>query len=171
MPTKSETAQLVAKAAELRATGAYQADIGAALGVDQSTISRALAKVPNYMDPNQLDVLATDEFLRISCKWAEIEADKTMTSAEKHRAWAVWMRLEMDLCGTAAPSKSIQAHVSSKDSSWNHADREACAGLDDAQRETVRAFARSLPRIELPMPAGPPQLTLEAGEGDAHKEL
>jgi hypothetical protein len=164
MPTKSETAQLVAKAAELRATGAYQADIGAALGVDQSTISRALAKAPNYMDSNQLDILASDQFLRISRMWCEIEADKTMTSAEKHRAWATWMRLEIDLTGTAAPSKSIQAHVSSKDSGWSHADREACAGLNEEQRESVRVFARSIPRIELPMPAGPPTLLLEGEE-------
>lgn len=163
MPTKAETAKLVVKAAELRADGVYQTEIAAELGVHQSTISRALAKVPNFMDPNTVDVMAADQFLRISRAWTDIESDKTMTSAEKHQAWARWMRLEMDLCGTAAPTKSIQAHVSSKDT-WSHADREACAGLDETQRESVRVFARAIPRIELPMPAGPPPLQLEAGD-------
>ena len=47
----------------------------------------------------------------IGLRWAEIENDGSMTGAEKHLAWSRWMKLEMDLRGTAAPTKSIHATV------------------------------------------------------------
>jgi hypothetical protein len=101
-----------AKAVKLHAAGLKQVEIGAELGVHQSTVSRALANARDFMtDRTQLDVIGADQFRRITEKWAEIDSDKTMTSAEKHRAWAMWMKLEMDLCGTSAPSKSITAHI------------------------------------------------------------
>lgn len=53
------------------------------------------------------------QLARITDKWTLIENDASMSGAEKHAAWARWMRLEMDLLGTSAPTKSIQAHVSS----------------------------------------------------------
>lgn len=47
-----------------------------------------------------------NQFTRITAKWAEIENDASMSGAEKHAAWARWMKLEMDLLGTAAPTRS-----------------------------------------------------------------
>ncbi len=52
-----------------------------------------------------------NQLTRIQQKWEEIERDKTMSGAEKHLAWSRWMKLEMDLRGTAAPTKSISANV------------------------------------------------------------
>jgi hypothetical protein len=52
-----------------------------------------------------------DQLTRIQQKWEEIESDETMTGAEKHLAWSRWMKLEMDLRGTAAPTRSISANV------------------------------------------------------------
>jgi hypothetical protein len=52
-----------------------------------------------------------DQLTRITAKWNEIELDPTMSGAEKHLAWSRWMKLEMDLRGTAAPGKSISAIV------------------------------------------------------------
>jgi len=41
---------------------------------------------------------------------------------------------------------------------------QSAAGLSEAQLEQVFVFAEAMPREELPMPAGPPPLQLEAGE-------
>jgi len=60
---------------------------------------------------SQYELYRQDQLTRIQEKWDEIESDDTMTGAEKHLAWSRWMKLEMDLRGTAAPSKSISANV------------------------------------------------------------
>ena len=74
-----------------------------------------------------------NQFTRITAKWAEIENDASMSDAEKHAAWARWMKLEMALLGTAAPTESIQAHVSSGESSPEYLKyKKAFAGLSEA---------------------------------------
>jgi hypothetical protein len=103
-----------------------------------------------------------NQFTRITAKWAEIENDASMSGAEKHAAWARWMKLEMDLLGTAAPSKSITAHVKTDGTGRFHKFVQSAAGLTEAQLEQVFKFAASLEREPLAMPAGPPPLMLEA---------
>lgn len=88
-----------------------------------------------------------NQFTRITAKWAEIENDASMSDAEKHAAWARWMKLEMALLGTAAPTKSIQAHVSSGESSPEYLKyKKAFAGLSEAQRDQELARVASIPR-------------------------
>jgi hypothetical protein len=115
-----------------------------------------------------------DQLARITEKWEEIENDQSMSGAEKHLAWSRWMKLEMDLRGTAAPTKSISAHV---DVNPEHSQeyllfREACAGLTDDQLHEVYAVAKALtrtwvaPPIEAnfppPMVKALPEVTNEA---------
>lgn len=111
-----------------------------------------------------------NQFSRITAKWAEIENDASMSGAEKHAAWARWMKLEMDLLGTAAPSKSITAHVKNDGNGRFHKFVQTAAGLSEVQLEQVFQFAASLGRVPLAMPAGPPPLMLESGAVSEEEE-
>ena len=121
------------------------------------------ALVPKWRADNAsaFEQYRQNQFSRITAKWAEIETDASMSGAEKHAAWARWMKLEMDLLGTAAPSKSITAHVKTDGTGRFHKFVQAAAGLSEAQMEQVFHFAASLKREPLAMPAGPPPLMLE----------
>jgi hypothetical protein len=84
------------------------------LGVSYITVRRdrkALMEQARTETLNEMQLYREDQLSRISDKWDEIESDDSMTGAEKHLAWSRWMKLEMDLRGTAAPSKSISASV------------------------------------------------------------
>jgi len=126
------------------------------------------ALVPKWRAENAsaFEQYRKNQFTRITAKWAEIENDASMSGAEKHAAWARWMKLEMDLLGTAAPSKSITAHVKTDGNGRFHRFVQAAAGLSDAQMEQVFNFAASLERVPLAMPAGPPPLMLDAASED-----
>lgn len=96
---------------------------------------------------SQYELLREQQLTRITEKWAEIDKDQTMTGAEKHLAWSRWMKLEMDLCGTAAPTKSIHATVKGPQLDSLYLDiREVLLDLDDeAKHEALilmREFAR-----------------------------
>ena len=82
--------------------------------VDRDTIAedrKFLMVQANQETKTEMQLYRDDQLTRVQEKWDEIENDLTMTGAEKHLAWSRWMKLEMDLRGTAAPSKSISAHV------------------------------------------------------------
>ena len=59
----------------------------------------------------EMQIYREDQLSRIAAKWDEIENDQTMTGAEKHLAWSRWMKLEMDLRGTAAPTRSENLNI------------------------------------------------------------
>ena len=65
------------------------------------------------------------------------------------------------LLGLNEPERKLVGHVNVDNTGRFHQTVVACAGLDDEQYAEVLAFARSLPRKILPMPAGPPPLMLE----------
>jgi hypothetical protein len=125
-----------------------QKQMAEALGVSRWTVSRRMGgKTLSDTNTEKIVQRAESQFARITEKWAEIDADKTMSGAEKHMAWARWMRLEMDLLGTAAPSRSIQAHVSSGETSPLFLKfKKATAGLSDSQLEEVFKQLASIPR-------------------------
>jgi hypothetical protein len=86
-----------------------------------------------------------DQLARITEKWREIDLDPTMSGAEKHLAWSRWMKLEMDLRGTAAPSKSIVGHVSGPQLDALYLDiREVLLDADEETRQEVLDHAREL---------------------------
>jgi hypothetical protein len=130
-------------------------------GVHVKTIARdkkALMRTLQNDNAGEMKSYRDHQLTRIESKWQEIEADKTMDGAEKHLAWARWMKLEIGLRGTAAPSKSLHAHLHanynipveqmSDDQLLVVIAREICGGLDDSQIDQVRAFAQSLPRVD-----------------------
>jgi len=89
-------------------------ELANALNVDRHTITSDRLALMNQTTNEALtetQFYREDQLTRITAKWEEIVSDKTMTSAEKHLAWSRWMKLEMDLRGTAAPTKSIHANV------------------------------------------------------------
>jgi hypothetical protein len=96
----------------------------------------------------QYELLREQQLTRITEKWAEIDKDETMTGAEKHLAWSRWMKLEMDLCGTAAPTKSIHATVKGPQLDSLYLDiREVLLDLSDEDKQEallmVREFAKT----------------------------
>jgi hypothetical protein len=115
------------------------------------TLSRIKKEVMTAMQTEtktEMQLYREDQLTRIQEKWNEIESDDTMTGAEKHLAWSRWMKLEMDLRGTAAPTKSIHASISAnpEHSTEYLLFREACAGLNNDQLHEVYAMAKALPR-------------------------
>ena len=94
-------------------------------------------------------------------------ADDVLAGRYAPRVVEAWRGLMSDLAkiaGLNAPTTSVTAHIRTDDTGRFHQTVTACAGLDEMQYASVLAFARSLPRKQLEMPAGPPPLQLEAGE-------
>ncbi len=90
-------------------------ELAKALHVSRNTITLdrlAIMELTRNEALTETQLYRADQLTRIQEKWHEIENDDSMTGAEKHLAWSRWMKLEMDLRGTAAPSKSITANVS-----------------------------------------------------------
>ena len=121
------------------------------LGVSYITVRRdrkALMEQARNETLTEMQLYREDQLARIADKWEEIESDETMTGAEKHLAWSRWMKLEMDLRGTAAPTRSESLSV--------NADAEnigpyrkfvlAVQGLDETQIEQLLLTAREMPR-------------------------
>jgi|HubBroStandDraft_1064217.scaffolds.fasta_scaffold00047_14 hypothetical protein len=123
--------------------------IAAELGVHPITVWRHLrpfVEEKREMNSEAFNEYRNNQFSRITEKWEEIENDASMSGAEKHAAWARWMKLEMDLLGTAAPSKSITAHVGSESSPLFLKFKKATAGLSEEQLEETFAQLASVPR-------------------------
>jgi hypothetical protein len=94
---------------------ATNVELAKTLHVSRNTIMQdrlAIMEQARTETKSEMQLYRDDQLTRITAKWDEIETDDTMSGAEKHLAWARWMKLEMDLRGTAAPSKSIVGHVS-----------------------------------------------------------
>jgi len=131
--------------------GATNVELAKVFDVDRDTIAedrKFLMSQATNEAQSEMQLYREDQLTRIQEKWDEIESDDTMTGAEKHLAWSRWMKLEMDLRGTAAPSKSIHANISTnpEHSTEYLLFREACAGLNDDQLHEVYAMAKALPR-------------------------
>jgi hypothetical protein len=109
-----------------------------------------------------------DQLSRVAEKWGEIDGDQTMSGAEKHLAWSRWMKLEMDLRGTAAPSRSsstnLNVNINPEHSTEYLLFREACAGLSEDQLHEVYTAAKTLPRswVAPPIEANFPPLMVRA---------
>jgi hypothetical protein len=129
--------------------------------VDRDTIAedrKFLMSQMNQEAMTETQLYREDQLARIADKWEEIESDESMSGAEKHLAWSRWMKLEMDLRGTAAPTRSESLNV--------NADAEnigpyrkfvlAAQGLDESQIEQLLLTARELPRKPFVM-AQPPK--------------
>jgi hypothetical protein len=89
-------------------------ELAKVLNVDRHTITSdrlAIMTQVNQEALTETQLYRNDQLSRVAKKWDEIENDESMTGAEKHLAWSRWMKLEMDLRGTAAPTKSISANV------------------------------------------------------------
>ena len=130
---------------------ATNVELAKVFGVNRDTIQedrKFLMTQVNQEALSETQLYRDDQLTRITAKWDEIETDDTMSGAEKHLAWARWMKLEMDLRGTAAPTKSVTANV--------NVDAEnigpyrkfvlAVAGLDESQIEHLLLMAREIPR-------------------------
>ena len=118
----------------------------------------------------EMQVYREDQLGRIADKWDEIENDQSMTGAEKHLAWSRWMKLEMDLRGTAAPTKSIVGHVNGPQLDALYLEiRQELLDLDsDAKQEALilmREFAesRKKPVVVDAMPLQPVERRLTDG--------
>jgi Winged helix-turn-helix DNA-binding len=149
-------------------------ELAEVLNVSRNTIAedrKFLMSQATNEAQSEMQLYREDQLTRIQEKWDEIESDDTMTGAEKHLAWSRWMKLEMDLRGTAAPSKSIHANVSTnpEHSAEYLLFREACAGLNDDQLHEVYAMAKALPRtwVAPPIEADFPVRMLPEATDDA----
>jgi transposase len=108
--SKAQRTQRQAIIAEKLAANPTQQEIAAEVGVSVATVKRDLNALNETFKERQGDAIVehrTNQLTRIGLKWDEIEGSKTMTDAEKHQAWARWMKLEIDLRGTAAPQKHL----------------------------------------------------------------
>jgi hypothetical protein len=116
--------------------------------VDRDTIAedrKAIMSLVNNETQTEMQLYRDDQLARITEKWREIDLDPTMSGAEKHLAWSRWMKLEMDLRGTAAPSKSIVGHVNGPQLDGLYLEiREVLLDADDETRQEVLDRAREL---------------------------
>jgi hypothetical protein len=148
-------------------------ELAKALHVSRNTIAEdrkflmTLAKT-EVMTETQL--YRENQLARITDKWDEIETDQTMSGAEKHLAWSRWMKLEMDLRGTAAPSKSIVGHVHGPQLDALYLEiRQELLDLSDGDKQEalllMREFAKSRkkPVVVDAMPLQPMERTLSDG--------
>ena len=143
------------------------------LGVSYITVRRdrkMLMEETRNETLTEMQVYREDQLGRIADKWDEIENDQSMTGAEKHLAWSRWMKLEMDLRGTAAPTKSIVGHVNGPQLDALYLEiRQELLDLDsDAKQEALilmREFAesRKKPVVVDAMPLQPVERRLTDG--------
>lgn len=148
---EQRTSRRLGVAKVLRETpNATNVGLGKIFGVNRDTIAedrKYLMSLTNNEALTETQMYRADQLSRIQEKWNSIETS-TMSDADKHLAWSRWMKLEVEIRGTAAPSKSISAHV---DVNPEHSQdyllfREACAGLTEDQLHQVYAVAKALPR-------------------------
>jgi hypothetical protein len=130
---------------------ATNVELAKVFGVNRDTIQedrQHLMTLAKNETLTETQLYRDNQLSRVAEKWDEIESDATMTGAEKHLAWSRWMKLEMDLRGTAAPSRSVTANVNinPEHSTEFLLFREACAGLTEDQLHEVYAVAKTLPR-------------------------
>jgi hypothetical protein len=126
-------------------------ELAEALNVSRNTITSdrlAIMTQVNQEAMTETQLYRDAQLARVQEKWDEIENDASMSGAEKHLAWSRWMKLEMDLRGTAAPTKSIHATVSGPQLDALYLDiRQELIDLDDdAKHEALlmmRKFAKS----------------------------
>jgi len=121
------------------------------LGVSYITVRRdrkTLMEQTRNETLSEMQLYRENQLARITEKWEEIESDKSMSGAEKHLAWSRWMKLEMDLRGTAAPTKSIVGHVNGPQLDALYLDiRQELLDLNDGDRQEalllMHEFAKS----------------------------
>lgn len=152
---------------------ATNVELAKLLHVSRNTIAEDRKHLMNLAQQdanNEMQLYREDQLTRIREKWDEIESDQTMTGAEKHLAWSRWMKLEMDLRGTAAPSKSIVGHVSGPqlDALYLGIRQELLDLDDEAKQEAlllIRDFAkaRKKPVVVDAMPLQPVERMLTDG--------
>ena len=126
---------------EMLAQGKTDTEMAEAIGCHRNSIQNYKAAIPPVAAARE------DQLSRVTQMWQNIEADNTMTSAEKHLAFARWMKIEMDLTGTAAPTKSISAHFDAEHSIEYLQFKKATSGLSEEQRQKVLHYAESLERM------------------------
>ncbi len=112
------------------------------------TINRDLARYRERGKNAIEGEVAQEQLGQILEKWDEIESDKTMTGAEKHLAWARWMKLQIMLTGTAAPTRAIVGHVKGPQLDALYLDvRQELLNLSDEDKQEalrlMREFAKS----------------------------
>ena len=131
-------------------TQAEAADILKAEGfpADRRTIWRDVRSF-SLQDANAsaFDRYRADQLLELAELKAQLMDNRIKPDRKVELALSIIDR-EIKLLGTAAPTKSIQAHISANDSQPYMDFKRATAGLDDGQLEEVHAFARALPRVE-----------------------
>jgi hypothetical protein len=143
------------------------------LGVSYITVRRdrkTLMEQTRNETLSEMQQYRENQLARITEKWDEIENDQSMSGAEKHLAWSRWMKLEMDLRGTAAPSKSIVGHVHGPQLDALYLDiRQELLDLGDGDRQEalllMREFAKSRkkPVVVDAMPLQPVERSLADG--------
>jgi hypothetical protein len=148
-------------------------ELATALNVSRNTIAedrKFLMTQVNESTNNEMQVYREDQLTRIAEKWDEIESDETMSGADKHLAWSRWMKLEMDLRGTAAPTKSIVGHISGPRLDSLYLDiRQELLDLSDGDRQEalllIREFAKSRkkPVVVDAMPLQPVERSMTDG--------
>lgn len=146
-----QTTRRLGVAKVLRETpDATNVELARIFDVDRDTIAEDRKFLMTQVTQTALtetQVYRENQLARIQEKWDSIE-ESNMSDADKHREWRGWMKLEVEIRGTAAPTKSITATVDLNPELSDEylLDREAMAGLNDEQRHQVRMFAKSLPR-------------------------
>jgi hypothetical protein len=154
---EQQTSRRLGVAKVLRETpDATNQELAKVFNVSRNTIAedrKYLMNVANGEAKTEMQLYRDDQLTRIQQKWDEIEGDQTMSGAEKHLAWSRWMKLEMDLRGTAAPTRSENVNINADAESVSEYRLwvRACAGLDEEQRTDVRRYARSLKRKPVEM--------------------
>jgi hypothetical protein len=123
---------------------------------------------------SELQIWRDDQLARIEEAWDSIESDMLMTGAEKHMAWARWMKLEMDLRGTAAPSRSesVNLTVNAENLERFRLTLGASEGMNEMQFQAWLQLGREVQRVVRALPEPPETSPLwgdqkKLGDGDA----
>jgi hypothetical protein len=134
---------------------ATNVELARVFDVDRDTIAedrKYLMALTKNEAVTETQLYRENQLARITDKWDEIDNDQTMSGAEKHLAWSRWMKLEMDLRGTAAPSKSIVGHVHGPQLDSLYLDiRQELLDLSDGDKQEalllMREFAKSRKKL------------------------
>jgi hypothetical protein len=129
---------------------ATNVDLAKAFNVDRHTITSDRLGIMAEVNQNALtetQLYREVQLSRIQEKWDSIEKGN-MSDSEKHREWRGWMKLEVALRGTAAPSRSenltLNADVEAVGPfrKWVKATR----GLNEQQVDQLLVAAEKTPR-------------------------
>jgi DNA-binding CsgD family transcriptional regulator len=122
--------------------------IAAELGITKQTVHRHIAAARQELIAANQDSISEwrkaqlDELNRMR----EILADNKITAGRRIELTLAIIREEMKLCGTAAESRAVIAHISPNADPLFLKFKKSIADLNDAQIETVFAYATNLRR-------------------------